>query len=276
MIPKGDAGLDAAVDAPTLDRDPSVGSSQIATGLLSPEIGPDNLFSPFSSPTAGLLMCWQYSGVNSKSNAEMKRLTRNFLDDDEYKREDARIYDDVREKRLISVYLKDSSNPFRAENGWRESTVQIRLPKEKMKWASEDEAPVLEIPGVYHRSLTDVIMSVFQDSVASTFHMTPFQQWWKVSEERTINVYSEAYSSPAFSEAYEEVNSLPREPDDGLERVVASLMMWSDATHLTNFGDASLWPFYLLFGNQSKYTRGKPTASACHHVAYIPSVSPVL
>jgi hypothetical protein len=58
MIPKGDTGLDAAVNAPTLDRDPSIGSSQITTGLPSPEIGPDNLFSPFSSPTAGLLMCW--------------------------------------------------------------------------------------------------------------------------------------------------------------------------------------------------------------------------
>jgi hypothetical protein len=56
---------------------------------------------------------------------------------------------------------------------------------------------------------------------------------------------------------------------------VALLMMWSDSTHLASFGDASLWPFYLCFGNQSKYTRGKPTASACHHVAYIPNVSPV-
>jgi hypothetical protein len=226
MIPKGDTGLDAAVNAPTLDRDPSVGISQIATGLPSPEIGPENLFSPFSSPTAGLLMCWQYSGVNSKSNAEMKHLTWNFLDVDEYKREDVQIYDNVREKQFISAYLKDSTNPFHAKNGWCKSTVQIRLPKEKMKWASEDEAPVLEIPGVYHRSLTDIITSVFQDSVASTFHMTPFQQQWKVSEECTVNVYSEAYSSPTFLESYVEVNSLPREGDDDLECVVASLMMW--------------------------------------------------
>ncbi|KAG2030541.1 hypothetical protein BDR03DRAFT_987033 [Suillus americanus] len=169
-------------------------------------------------------MCWQYSGVNSKLNAEMKHLTRNFLDDDEYKREDVRIYDN------------DSTNPFHTKNGWHESTVQIRLPKEKMKWASEDEAPVLEIPGVYHHSLTD------------------------------------AYSSPAFSEAYEEVNSLPRESDDDLECIIASLIMWLDAIHLMNFGNASLWLFYLFFGNQSKYTRGKLMAPACHHVAYILSI----
>lgn len=54
--------------------------------------------------------------------------------------------------------------------------------------------------------------------------------------------------------------------------MVASLMLWSDATQLANFGDASLWPIYLFFGNQSKYTCSKPTAAACHHVAYIPTV----
>ena len=73
--------------------------------------------------------------------------------------------------------------------------------------------------------------------------------------------------------ADEEIQKLPREPDDKMERIVAPLMVWSDATHLANFGTASLWPFYLFFGSQSKYTRAKPTAHACHHLAYIPSVS---
>ncbi|KAG2739586.1 hypothetical protein P692DRAFT_20755993, partial [Suillus brevipes Sb2] len=41
----------------------------------------------------------------------------------------------------------------------------------------------------------------------------------------------------------------------------------------TMHDNASLWPIYLFFGNQSKYTRGKPTACACHHLAYIPNVS---
>jgi len=131
----------------------------------------------------------------------------------------------------------------------------------------------MQIPGVYHCSITDIITSVFEDSVASTFHMMPFQQLWKVSEEHTVNVYGEAYSSSAFLEAHNEINSLPHDPDDGLECIVASLMLWSDMTHLASFSDASLWPVYLFFGNQSKYTPGKPTASACHHVAYIPTVS---
>jgi hypothetical protein len=192
--------------------------------------------------------------MNSKSSVEMKCLARDFLDDDNYRREDTRTYDDMCKKRLLQDFLKDRLNPFHVENGWHCSSVKIQLPKEKVKHRAEDEAPEMEIPGVYHRSITDIITSVFKDSVASTFHMMPFQQLWKVSEEHTVNVYGEAYSSSAFLEAHNKINSLPRDPDDGLERIVASLMLWSDVTHLVSFGNASLWPVYMFFGNQSKYT----------------------
>ncbi|KAK7679638.1 hypothetical protein QCA50_017350 [Cerrena zonata] len=50
-------------------------------------------------------------------------------------------------------------------------------------------------------------------------------------------------------------------------------MLYSDSTHLANFGDASLWPLYLYFGNQSKYERVRPATGSCHHVAYIPKLS---
>ncbi|KAG2067990.1 hypothetical protein BDR04DRAFT_1129377 [Suillus decipiens] len=182
-----------------------------------------------------------------------------FLDDNAYNRDDVRIFSATQEKKLIAEYLEDRSNPFSASNGWKESSVFIHLPKEKMKWPTEGDAPQLEIKGVHHRSLVNIITEVFEDST-------------KVSEEQTMEVFSEAYCSPAMMEAYIEVNSLARKPDNNLERVMASLMIYSDSTHLLNFSDASLWPFYLFFGNESKYTCGKPTAMACHHVAYIPTI----
>jgi len=121
-----------------------------------------------------------------------------------------------------------------------------------------------------------MIHSTFEDNISKTFHMMPYSEYWKISNTKTVQVFSEAYSSPTMLDAYTEINALPHEPDDDLECVLAPLMMWSDATHLANFGDASLWPFYLYFGNQSKYTWGKPTSSACHHMAYIPSVCSIL
>ena len=53
-------------------------------------------------------------------------------------------------------------------------------------------------------------------------------------------------------------------------------MLWSDSTHLANFGSASVWPLYLYFGNLSKYFRGKPGSGASNHITYIPSVSTCL
>ncbi|PCH35863.1 hypothetical protein WOLCODRAFT_51266, partial [Wolfiporia cocos MD-104 SS10] len=64
----------------------------------------------------------------------------------------------------------------------------------------------------------------------------------------------------------------PDDPPD-TEVSIVPIMLWSDSTHLTNFGNASLWPIYMYFGSMSKYTRGKPTASASHHLAYMPSVN---
>ena len=107
--------------------------------------------------------------------------------------------------------------------------------------------------------------------------MAPYESLWRPDPgdpDLVERLHGEIYQSDAMLEAHDEVSKLPRLMDDTLERVVALLMVWSDSTQLANFGTASLWPFYLYFGNQSKYRRGKPTANACHHLAYLPTVSP--
>jgi hypothetical protein len=43
--------------------------------------------------------------------------------------------------------------------------------------------------------------------------------------------------------------------DCDAEVAILAVLLWSDSTHLTNFGTASLWPVYLFLGNISKYTR---------------------
>jgi hypothetical protein len=65
--------------------------------------------------------------------------------------------------------------------------------------------------------MTLTITSVFGDSIISTFHLMPFHQQWEICEGCTVRVYSEAYSSPAFLEAYKDINALPSDPDDNLE-----------------------------------------------------------
>ena len=257
--------LHTLVDAPTLD-----------SGVLVDKHPSDpephfDYFSPFTNPSSALLMAYQYSGTNAKSGAELDRLPR-FLNHPKFHAPDTIHFSHTREEQRLDKFLETVDKPFSMEHGWKCSSVKIRLPKERCQFSSESEAPEFEVGGIYHRDLTDVIRTAFEDEVFLTYNTTPFTQYWKVGE-RVQEVFSEAYASAEMRQAYEEINALPREFGDVLERIVASLMMWSDSTHLTNFGNVSLWPFYLFFGNESKYTRGKPTSNACHHVAYIPKVS---
>ncbi|KIK33637.1 hypothetical protein CY34DRAFT_18247 [Suillus luteus UH-Slu-Lm8-n1] len=266
-----DNTLATVTNAPTLaggDKIPD--SSRITEGLSSKEIGQEDLLAAFSNPTSDLLMAYQYSGTGHQSVAELQRLT-GFIGDPLFNNIDAASFSHTRESKNINAYL-EKSNPFWEEYGWRHSAIKIRLPKAGMKWNTETEAPELKISGVHHQLITDIIESIFQDDIARTYNMMPYREYWKSPDGCDVEIFSEAYSSAEMIETYQEINDLPHEPGDDLERTVASLMFWSDATHLANFGDASLWPFYLYFGNQSKYTWGKPTASACHHVTYIPSL----
>jgi hypothetical protein len=50
-------------------------------------------------------------------------------------------------------------------------------------------------------------------------------------------------------------------------------MFWSDSTHLTDFGQASLHPIYMAFVNESKAERCHPNKRCLHHIAYMPEVS---
>jgi hypothetical protein len=270
--------LENLIDAPTLLSEPSgfdVAAARARLGVPGVELSSQEIFAPFTNPSSGILMAWQYSGTSQKSGAELDRLAR-LLSHPLYNSHNLAGFSYSREEKRIDKYLESKNNPFQAEYGWHKSSVKIRLPKEKVKHPSEFDAHEIAVDVVWHRDLTDVIIDVFQSDTSLSFHMTPFSQHWKVTKDKVINIYSEVFSSPEMLRAYKEVNSLPREAGNDIERVIAGLMLWSDSTHLTNFGDASMWPFYLFFGNQSKYDQHKPISMACHHIAYIPKVSCVI
>ncbi|KAL0562720.1 hypothetical protein V5O48_019361, partial [Marasmius crinis-equi] len=53
---------------------------------------------------------------------------------------------------------------------------------------------------------------------------------------------------------------------------IVGLVLYSDSTSCTNFGDVSMWPAYLSFANWSKNVRLKPKSYAMNHIIYIPSL----
>ena len=267
-IPKWNT-LNAVSDTPTLQ---DMGSD-LDSGL-SLDIPFDKLYSVFSHPMAGLLMAWQYSGGMTKSADELDHLWM-YIQDLALNPMVNKIFSHNQEKKHIEKYLEDSSNPFKTTHGWQHSSVKIPLPHKHSKFSSEWglNLPWLTVDSVYHCNITDIIISAFKGKDSSTYHIFLYKEYWKPSgNSEPIHLFGKAYSSPVFVEAYQEIHSLPHDPGDDPEHVITLLIFWSNATQLMNFGDASLWPIYLYFANQSKYTHGKPTADACHHVAYIPCI----
>jgi Plavaka transposase len=228
---------------------------------------------PFKNSTIFGMMNWMWTGSSMKSIGEMKKLV-DFLKSDDFKKDDLATFDIHSETRKFDSSLeRPLESHTGAQDGWRESEVIIQVPDGKPH--SKDSIPIFKVPGLHHRSLVDVIKMAFSDPASTSFHYVPFKSFWKdpsTSKSLPQRVYDELYSSDAMIEAHTKLQQQPPELGCSLERVIASLMLWSDSTHLANFGTASLWPLYLFFGNQSKWVRGKPKTASCHHVAYIPKV----
>lgn len=160
--------------------------------------------------------------------------------------------------------------------GWKRTPIQISVPFGRR---ANNPGPKDYAAGdLYHRSLVAVIREKLGNPDHDLhFHYEPFTLFWQsIADAPDIRVHGEMYTSPAFLRAHTELQSSPGEPSCDLPKVVVAMMFWSDATHLTSFGNAKLWPCYLSFGNESKYRRSKPTCCLLNHIAYCQSVSACL
>ncbi|KAF8800330.1 hypothetical protein BYT27DRAFT_7117677 [Phlegmacium glaucopus] len=231
-------------------------------------------------------MRWFYDSSLTKSLGTLNNLVHQVLLAPDFNTKDLAGFDAAKEaKRLdnfqpsapaegTSTGSTDTSyGPKPLNDGWTEVSVPISLPCDKVSHPSDASAPVFNVKGLLYRKPLEVIKAAFQEPSAMQFHLSPFEEYWKPSPESPPErIYSELYNSNAYIQEQEQIRSQPR-PECGLETVIAPIMLWSDSTHLTSFGNASLWPIYLYLGSLSKYTRAKPTSFAAHHLAYIPKLS---
>ncbi len=251
--------------------------SRLSVPVLTPAGLDHTSNGPFANSSIFGLLNWMWTGSAMKSLGECIKLF-SFLQSDAFRKEDIIGVDFIKETAKLDESIgfqssrSDQGPASLPKDGWRESEVTIQVPDGNEH--DSDNIPTFKVPGLHHRSIIAVIRSVFEDPTASQkFHYTPFKSFWKSSTTLPAQrVHDEIYSSDAMIEAHLKLQQSPPEPGCELERVVASLMFWSDSTHLANFGTASLWPLYLFFGNQSKYLRCKPRTASCHHIAYIPKV----
>jgi hypothetical protein len=103
------------------------------------------------------------------------------------------------EHKKLDTYLANApGSVFHHEDGWLESLVRIRLPLDKMKMP-ESNAAELEVGGVFHRDIIEVISSVYRSDTVRSFNHIPFKQFWKPSEDALPErLYGEIFSSKAM------------------------------------------------------------------------------
>lgn len=266
---------------PTRDPDASLSLDDLATGapqiptnasvLLETLSSHSPAYWPFANTTVHHVMQWLNNGNTAKSEAQTNEFVHNVILSADFAQEHLAGFDAHRENQRLDNALSKSS----LQSQFTESAVDILVPSGAVGVSSK----VFSVPGLLHRKLTSVISEAFNSPLSHLFHFSPFKLYHHSpitnSEER---VFGEVYSSDSFLEEHEKVQRHSKLPPDDLEckreKVVAALMFSSDATHLTNFGNAKAWPIYLMLGNLSKYVRAQPNSGAMHHLAYIPSVSP--
>ncbi|PIL35257.1 hypothetical protein GSI_01982 [Ganoderma sinense ZZ0214-1] len=169
---------------------------------------------------------------------------------------------------LIKSIIQDTASRFSHAYHW--------FPHRKF-WSPPGPGSCTSFPTEATPSTGTSSASTQSSSSTSSSAKTPSQPE-RASPPCPIRVYTDCYNSNAMLEADAAIRMKPRVPGDapGVEYVILPLLLWSDATLLSNFGSASLWPIYLYFGSLSKYVRGRPTEFAAHHLAYIPGLPDAL
>ncbi|OSC99224.1 hypothetical protein PYCCODRAFT_1416437 [Trametes coccinea BRFM310] len=261
---------DDCSDSTTAGEDVSAECKENGSGTLG----------PFDNPSQFRLYDWHYNASLTKSKGDFDDLL-DVLRSDGFSVDDLAGFSVQKAQDCLDNY-EHPSGIFSEKDGWRESPIDLPLPKPRNDHGTEDAAPHFRVNGTYHRRLTDLIRSAAEDKrFSEQYHWIPYMYLWQPSPAAEddmpndpIRIFTDIYNSNAALREFESIQQRPRNPEDGadVEYVMAPLLIWSDATHLTSFGSASLWPIYLYFGSLSKYIRGMPTEFAAHHLAYIPSL----
>lgn len=226
---------------------------------------------PFKNMSTFRIMQWLNTGSSVKSEGEATRLVEEVLSASDFDVKDLDGFKAHRENlRADRAKIPESSSHYLA--GFETASVDIRVPSGQRNVPSE----TFSVPGLHYRPLLSVIREAFSGPLSDKMHFSPFKLFHQLpSSNEEIRVHGELYTSDSFIQAHDKIQRVPLPPGESdckLERAVAAVMLWSDATHVANFGTAQMWPIYMMLGNISKYVRALPDSGACHHLAYIPSV----
>lgn len=240
---------------------------------------PPTSYAPFANASIYNFMQWHGSlpAGNVMSNDASDRLIHEVIKAPGFSPAD--FPDSFRtgqEEKRLDAY--DLNTLFPSSYGWTCDTIRLPLPCTAKKCSGgEDAVYHFPVEDFYHRKLIDVICNEVASATSrNDFHITPFQ-WYRKDPSEGPNctperVVDNMYNSDVMIEEHIRLSTTPRQHHQDKEVVVVGIQFWSDSTHVADFGTASMWPAYMAFANQCKYTKGDPRTQSIHHIAYLPKV----
>ncbi|KAI6135957.1 hypothetical protein F5141DRAFT_996228 [Pisolithus sp. B1] len=208
---------------------------------------------PFQTMSVWRLMKWMLTGSKQKSKAEVTNLISTVITAEDFRPEDLQGFSAHMEMKQFCTSEKSlHTDHMFCKDGWMEVSISIEIPTCDCNCSGNGQT--FTIPLFFYHKLTTVIEAAFLSHSFKYFHLAPFRCIWQSpATGKEQRLFDELYTSDAWIRAHDEVQKQRLESTHSLQWVIAGLMLWSDATHLTQFGHASAWLVYLFFGNQSKY-----------------------
>jgi hypothetical protein len=227
--------LDSVTDSPVaMANDPEEDSRP--WWAATPSSDNKSYYAPFPTASHFRLMQWFYGGSTSKSLSALDDLVQDVLLATDFKREDLVGFRAAREAKGVDQSHHIQSR-FSADDGWIERSIEIFLPAEGVKHASEQHAPKFEVLGLIHCWLLHVIKAALHETSTKHFHLFPYQEFWEPSPgSPPERIYSELYTSDAFLAEHEKIRTHCNGQDPGsqTENIIVAITLWSDSTHLTS------------------------------------------
>ncbi|TEB25371.1 hypothetical protein FA13DRAFT_1756603 [Coprinellus micaceus] len=228
----------------------------------SPKLNP---FRPFPNWSSLCLGEWRWSEGDGKSRESFQQLI-DIITNESFRPEDVckTNWDKIHQTLGSSQFDEPNNYPW-VDDGlsWQTVPIVIDVP---LNSTSIQPGPVSFTVGeLRYRPLVPLITS---------FYIVPSElRWQPRGESGDVRVYGDMHHSPAGLEAYRDIQQSATKPEGcTLPRYVVALMFASDETTLTSFGDASVWPTYLCFGNESKDLRAKTSLKLFEEIAYLQQV----
>jgi hypothetical protein len=233
----------------------------------------NSLYHPYPNRSSFQLGDWYWNQGLQKSQAEYAKLL-DIMSASTFVTSDVTStrWKSINSTLGVNEYDEDGEEWQDEDAGWKRTPVSIEVPFSR---TTDTPGPrMYQAAHLYHRSLVAVLREKLSNPRDDKlFHYEPYQlRWTPPHLDEEVSIHGDLYTSPVFHEAHTELQESPGEPGCDLPRVVAGVMFWSDATQLTSFGNAKLWPTYMYFGNESKYRRCKPSCNLSNHVAYFETV----